>query len=374
MKRLQGYLIDRETGAGISGKTVSFENLAGAAITTATTYAQAVDTVTDSDGKFESWFELSPGPVNVQVDVSGTEVKVRKHDEMAQFGAVWSSDIQRMGRAFPNGIIDGYLNEMAVTTPSGHNIVIATGSAIIDGHVFSIENGAMTIAGAANNNAGIANRLDLVTLRQYKEAASGQDSGRQTVVVTQGVTTGVAPATPTGSDFTDIPLAVVSTAYLAPTKSVHKDLRYRSSGNPAISVREETSATTVITGTYATMATVEAEGLIEGVVYDGLLTLMVSVEYRANASAAQPNNLWVRMDFDFFAEGVVSDTDMGRVYSISTATSETDWLSLYRVFPIQGLTGVSDVSIDVELRKFISGNGTLTTGDIEAVLSLVPRR
>lgn len=225
MKRLQGYLIDRETGAGISGKTVSFENLAGAAITTATTYAQAVDSVTDSDGKFDAWFELSPGPVNVQVDVSASEIKVRKHDEMAQFGAVWSSDIGRLGRVIPNGVIDGFLDELAVTTPSGHNVVVATGAAIIHGHVFSIENGPLTKVGSANNNAAIANRLDLVTLRQHHETASGQDSGRQEVVITEGTTTDVAPATPTGADFTDIPLAVISTAYLASTKTVSEDKR-----------------------------------------------------------------------------------------------------------------------------------------------------
>src|SRR5687768_17122062 len=66
MKVITGYLLDRETGVGISGKTVSFEKLNGDPITTATTYAQSVSSTTDANGRFSGWFELSPGPVNVQ--------------------------------------------------------------------------------------------------------------------------------------------------------------------------------------------------------------------------------------------------------------------------------------------------------------------
>jgi hypothetical protein len=115
---------------------------------------------------------------------------------------------------------------MALSIPSGHTIRIATGGAVFNGNVFSIEQAAYDIAGAANANEAINPRLDLITLRQYNESAAGQDAGRQAVIVTQGSATSVVPAIPTGADFIDFPLGVVSTAYNAATKTVFRDDRY----------------------------------------------------------------------------------------------------------------------------------------------------
>src|SRR5687768_16980843 len=122
MKVITGYLLDRETGVGISGKTVSFEKLNGDPITTATTYAQSVSSTTDANGRFSGWFELSPGPVNVQVDVGASEVKRRVYDEQAKYDLSWSSDQERVVRALRDGVIKGFLNELAVTSAGGHNI------------------------------------------------------------------------------------------------------------------------------------------------------------------------------------------------------------------------------------------------------------
>ncbi len=365
MKRVQGYLIDRETGVGISGKTVSFENLAGAAITTATTYAQAVDAVTDADGKFEAWFELSPGPVNIQVDVSGTEVKVRKHDEMAQFGAVWSSDIGRLGRVIPDGVIDGFLNELAVTTPSGHNIVIATGAAIIRGSVFSIENGPMTIVGTANTNPAINPRLDLVTLRQHHETAAGQNSGRQEVVVTLGTSSDVAPATPTGADFTDLPLAVVSTAYNAPSKTLDEDLREFSNVSPApILLQEEfPSGTPAVTTSFVTFHTADVEGLDAGKIYDGYITVRAVVNY--DLAARGPEQVFVKFDSPYIWEG---DPSLDHMFSQLYIQREGDAISVGFLYgtvqeislPIVGVTGLSTLSIPIQFRKL----GSFTAGTV----------
>jgi hypothetical protein len=226
MKILRGYLIDRQTGLGIGSKDVSFLKLNGTAVTTADSYAQSVFTQTDGNGKFEAWFELSPGPVNVVVDaIPGVEVKVRKSDELSQASPSWFSDISRFARGFQEGFINNFLNEMAVTIGPGHQINIATGAAIFNGSTFSIENGPLAIAGTANP-AGPANpRYDLITLRQYNADAAGQLAGQQDIIVTLGTTSAVAPATPTGSTFKDLPLWVVSTPLGSATKTLVLDKR-----------------------------------------------------------------------------------------------------------------------------------------------------
>jgi hypothetical protein len=329
-----------------------------------------VDAVTDADGRFEAWFELSPGPVNIQVDVSGTEVKVRKHDEMAQFGSVWSSDIGRMGRIFPDGIINDYLNEMAVTTPSGHNIVIATGAAIIHGHIFSIENGPMTIVGTANTNPAIDPRLDLVTLRQYHETAAGQDSGRQEVVVTLGTSSDVAPATPTGADFTDLPLAVVSTAHLAASKTLDEDLREYVT--PAISelapniTRINGVGGVGLTTSYVTRHTFSVTGLNPDRTYDGEVTLQY---YVVTASGSGSNTMDIDITSPYAYGGVQEVTGVLPVQALASVNNQ----NLSYTIPLVGVTGVEDFTFDVRLKKLVTNPGITLTG-WDHFLVLRPRR
>lgn len=234
MKTVRGYLLDRATGAAISGKTVNFRDLAGAAISTLNTYYQSVDAVTQADGSFTGNFELSPGPVNISVTVSGSEVKARKWNENAQFGITWSSDLTRVIRGIPEGVLPGFFNELALSVPSGHTIRIATGGAVFNGGFFSFENNYYEVAGTANP-AGPANpRIDLITLRQYNADAVGQLAGKQEVIVTLGTVSGVAPVTPTGSNFKDFPIGTVSTAVGSPTKTVNSDLRVFAGGTAPV--------------------------------------------------------------------------------------------------------------------------------------------
>lgn len=225
VKELTGYLIDRVTGAGISGKNVSFNKLDGTPVSVSDTLWQQVSGTTDANGRFSARFELSPGPVNVQVDVSGSEKKVRKSDDKAQMGISWSNDISRIARGLGTGVVGGFLNELVVTANTGHTMFIGTGAAIFNGGVFSIEVNPISVVIPENTNPALTPRIDLITLRQYNESAAGQLSGKQEIIVTLGTTSGVAPATPTGASFVDFPLATVSTSYNSATTSPGKDLR-----------------------------------------------------------------------------------------------------------------------------------------------------
>lgn len=354
MKELIGYLIDRTTGLGIAAKPVSFKNLAGAAISSTTTYWQSVDAVTDADGRFRGRFELSPGPINIQVDAGASEKKVRKWDEKAQLGFVWASDMGRIGKALRDGVIDNYLNELAVSIPAGHTIRIATGAAIVNGNVFSIENGNMDIAGTANSNPALNPRLDLVTIRQYNEDAPGQDSGRQEVVVTLGVTQNVAPVTPTGSAFKDYPLAVVSTAYNASTKTVSTDMRTFVNEAPAVPLYDTDSidANIVIFYTaYTTVLTPNVTGLDPRKTYDG------EIHFHANVlgmNIQEEVNYYtlLKLDTPFMAGGAINDMKIHRIYrelgDVSSRAALTESVSFS--WPIVGVTGVTSLSLPVQIK------------------------
>lgn len=359
MKVLTGYLIDRTTGLGISGKTVAFTNLAGAAITTATSYAQSLSSTTDADGKFSAWFELSPGPVNVKVTAGGSEFKIRKNDETAQVGAAWQSDIQRIGWAFRDGVLPSFLNQLAVTTPSGHNIVIATGGAIIDGLLFSIENGSMTIAGTANSNPALNPRLDLVTLRQYKPTATGQDAGRQSVIVTLGTTQDVAPGTPTGADFTDYPLAVVSTGYLGSTKTLKTDLRTFTQQPTPEAMKIGSSSVppdvgglgTIITTSYVTQSTLTVTGLSAAETYDGEFSFDGHVLF---TDIAQGNTVVIAAKID--KTEVTGGPIVGHpIIEAKSAWSGSDKWDGTRPFTyrntISGITGVTSYDIPIQMLR-----------------------
>lgn len=254
MKEITGYLIDRTTGLGIAAKTVSFKDLAGSAISagavnpsgvsTGSIY-QVVSATTDANGKFSAIMEFSPGPVQITVDVSGAEKKVRKWDEKAQAGSNWMSDLSRFGEAYGEVVVAGYLADLAPSIVSGHTYRIGKGAAVVGGGIITIENmggaAGLDITGTANANPALNPRIDLITLRQYKETAAGQNAGRQAVVVTEGVSSNVAPATPTGADFTDIPLFTVSTAFGASTKTISQDLRRFTNFHPAVTVQDSAS-------------------------------------------------------------------------------------------------------------------------------------
>lgn len=254
MKEVVGYLIDRTTGLGISGKTVSFKDLGGSAISAGGVVAsgastgsiyQSVSSTTDANGRFVGSFELSPGPVNITVDVSGSEKKVRKWDEKAQAGVNWMGDLRIMSEAIGNVVIKNYLSDLAPQIVSGHTYRILKGAAAVGGGLISIDNlggaSGVDIVGNANANAALNPRIDLITLRQYSKDAAGQNAGRQAIVVTEGVSTGVAPATPTGSDFEDLPLFTVSTAFGASTKTIASDLRQFTNFHPAVTVVDSAS-------------------------------------------------------------------------------------------------------------------------------------
>jgi hypothetical protein len=239
MKKLVGYLIDRETGAGISGKSVFFEDLSSIAISSGThgTKYQSVSTSTDADGRFQAIFELSPGPVNIRVEAAVDETKVRMHDEQAQLGGVWTSDLPTGYQAFGDGVIEDLLDEMDVSVVSAHTIRVKKGASFVDGHVFSILDmggaAGVDVAGTANNNAAINPRIDTVCLKQWADTAADQDSGRQEIVIIEGSASNVAPTLPSSSDYTLLPLRDLSTAYLGSTKTLSTDRRVYAGGGSA---------------------------------------------------------------------------------------------------------------------------------------------
>lgn len=353
MKKLTGYLRDRATGVGVSGKAVTWKNLAGADITSAVTYWQDVDAVTDADGRFEAKFELSPGPVNVTVTVSGSEVKKRMHDEQVQYGPVWSSDIGRIIAAREEGVIDNFLNELALSIPAGHTIRIATGGAIFNHGIYTIENGPLDITGTANPS-GPNPRIDLVTLRQYDEDASGQNAGRQTYVVTEGSSAGVAPSTPTGADFVDLPLGTVSTAQGAATKTLHSDLRvFTPASAPSTEPKHSrTVANSVFNSTtsLATWITAVISGLDASRIYDGELILHGTVDVETATAVAA---LMVSVSHANLLDGGFASTKDGDSIAVvyPGTYDEFDWQVFEWTWPIIGLTGVTSMTIPVQLKR-----------------------
>jgi hypothetical protein len=345
VKIITGYLRDRELGTGVSGKAVTFKNLAGADITSAVTYWQDVDAVTDADGRFEGKFELSPGPINVTITVSGSEVKKRMHDEQAQYGSSWSSDLYRAFRGNEEGVIDGFLNELAVSCPGGHTIRIATGGARFNGGIFTIENGPLDIAGTANPS-GVNPRLDLVTLRQYNADAAGQDAGRQTYVVTEGTVANTIPATPTGSSFVDFPLAAVSTAVGAGSKTVHTDLREFPGGIPDTEPKHSRTVGTThfsTSSSYVTWITPTITGLDTSRIYDGELIVNIHGD---GESAVAPSILWGKATHANLVDGGF-DTTFGFAYGASDNYGPQE---ITFFWPIIGLTGVTSLSFPLQLK------------------------
>lgn len=360
MKEITGYLIDRTTGVGVSGKAVTFKDLAGVAIAAGTavstgtpagaSYAQSVSAVTDGNGKFAAWFELSPGPVNTVVTVSGSEIKTRKADEKAPFGIQWAADTSRVIQALPSGVSRGFLNELAVSNPAGHTIRIATGGAVFGGGVFTIENGNLDIPGSSYTGTPGWSRIDIVTLRQYKESAAGQLSGQQRVVVTEG--TGAlaptAPATPTGADFTDLLLAQLSTAHGAGSKTV-TDRRVFS--NPSSSDKAQLttslrgSGSVSVTTSYTTLQSIVVSGLSPNVVYDGEVLL----QYEASTDSGGPGAIVLQdITSPYHVGGIAADVLLGGVIPSSVNVPGSN---IYHTNPLVGISGVSGFTYDIRLKR-----------------------
>lgn len=381
MKEIKGYLIDRTTGVGIAGEPVTFKDLAGADIATGThgTVWQEKDSVTQADGSFKFRCELSPGPIQVFLDISATEKKARKWDEKAQMGLQWSSDISRVGRGFGNGFVKGYLSDLALSIVSGHTFRIAKGQAVIDGVVWSLENiggaSGYDILGTANDpGSGINPRLDLVSLRQYKEDAAGQLAGKQDVVVTLGTTSNVVPATPTGADFTAMPIGVLSTAEGAATKTINSDKRIFL--NPSVADRAPkfgfaSLPSMTLTGGYQNVVTVNVTGLNPDITYDGYFHARIPTRIEEPSNSSQTTVL-VQCDItnDKSIYGVENNVEIWR-----DLISVGNWSGamVEMMIPIAGVSGVTTFSWDLRLQKSGGHAGTavsiFNTGKASVYLS-----
>lgn len=356
MKQIKGYLLDKTNGSGISGKTVTFTKLDGSLVTTADTLDQSTSAVTAADGSFYGNFELSPGPINVQVDADIDEVKKRLSDERAEFGFQWASDISRIARS-RRGIVAGFLNELAVTVPSGHTIRVNTGAAIFNGSVFSIEMGHQDLAGTANSNASISTRVDLVTLRQYNEDAAGQLSGKQQIVITLGSTSGVAPAIPTGADFEDLPIAEIRTDYNSSTSTV-TDRRQFSGGSLVFYQSVPLAQNKKNTGDF-TAATLTMSGLDPNAVYDGTLRISLGT-YVHSGGANEGVSQWkLTHNKSWLNPSSLTQKDIG-----GDQWSRYNYATRHRIFiefPIVGLTGVSTETYPLVLRNVASAEAYVST-------------
>ncbi len=372
MKEITGYLIDRTTGLGISGKAVSFLKLDGTAVPATATglTTGSKDTITASDGKFSAWWELSPGPVNVLVDVSASEKKIRKHNEKAQLGMPFSSDLLRLSRMSGPGFVRGVGGALGITLPGGHTIRISTGIAMMPaGGVFSIENGYIDLTGTANSNAAINPRIDLITLRQYNEDAAGQNAGRQTIIITEGSTTNVAPATPTGSDFRDLPIGTVATAYLGSTKTEHSDLRgYINSTSTDMAPKNFSQAMTTLflTNSYQTwLPGITTSGLDPNRVYDGELIFSGIFDYALSGGGLAKLQASIS-DSSLLNSGWPLGTVVAGAGD-DTASTNRSIESFHFSWPIIGLTGVTGNTYGPTFKTAIFGPNVAITDGIMQV-------
>lgn len=146
------HLRNVSTGAGINGATFNaFLHSGGGSFAT---------DATDADGLAELDTNY-PGPHYTQVIYNGKTIN-NSSREVGFIGTFSGADLPTAFRAFDDGVLDDYLNEMSVAAGVGLSVDVATGAAIVLGHPF--ENDATTnvvLAVADPTNP----RIDRIVLR-----------------------------------------------------------------------------------------------------------------------------------------------------------------------------------------------------------------
>lgn len=201
-------------------------------------------TTTDPTGLFEWTAELSPGPIEVEAQVSLTERKVRSGAEVMQAGEVFISDQQELFLIFSDGVITDVYDDLLVTASvSNRDITVNAGRCCLVGRLWGIDTPRILTAAP---NTTLASRRDLVVARQY---IGGSYAGRQDLVLVAGTVNGVDPTINANPDILEFPLARFTIAQNAGTGTI-TDLRVFSTSfinDNTVSAAKLTAATNLST-------------------------------------------------------------------------------------------------------------------------------
>lgn len=198
--RLKGYLRTNPGGAAVSGVTVSLLDVQTdlAPATTAFTNLSGTTSVTDGTGAWEFTMDLNPvGPLRVQADVGGGNLRHRRQDELFQYDGYFINQLPESLAAFTSGILRAIANEFLTTASATRVLTIQPGLSLIQGFPLGWDSGNKTITGAANGSG--STRYDFLVLRQWY---TGAHIGKQDIVLVQGGATTDPVVTSTESDLT----------------------------------------------------------------------------------------------------------------------------------------------------------------------------
>lgn len=204
MAKIVDFIRSIPNGTGVNGVNVSIKKHVDD--TTVTTV------VSDTDGMFTYTADGSPGPIYVRA-ATGDRTRVRSGSATNQIGTIYGSDIPVAIRALGDGVIQGYsdpsvaANNMAVGVGTGLQVLVATGAALLDGHVYRCTSSTpLTIS---SNSSGVT-RVDRVVVRLTREGQT--EEGKCVLAVTAGTPGSGAPALTQSSSVWEIGLATVTVA------------------------------------------------------------------------------------------------------------------------------------------------------------------
>jgi hypothetical protein len=195
---LSGFLRETPGGTGVAGGvvTVKLHSTDGA--------VGGMSDTTDADG-FWDIASGYPGEFYVEVE-SGSVKKVQSSKITGFVGTFALRDLPLIFRAFTDGYVDGFGDNLAVVVNTGMSVTVGTGMGIIHGNGWyhaADENVTVTAADGSND------RIDLVVVRFTK--AGNTDAGKREVVIIAGTPAGspVAPDPLDTSTYKDLPLAEI---------------------------------------------------------------------------------------------------------------------------------------------------------------------
>jgi hypothetical protein len=347
--KAQGTLREYPGGAPVSGATVTIKLEADdSTITTDTT---------DADGRWQYSANGSPGPWRWE-GVEGTVTRVGSSATYGSGGAYALYELIYALRALGNGVVEGYLNALAVTyDAAGLDLDVNTGAAIAKGIIANFpsvtDHSVVTSRDATHPKACYL----VVEFTGAGEAAEGK-------AVIKDVC-GSAAASPTLPSLTQseatyqVPLATFTLPNTGSTTLTNvTDARtYPSQRNPVVSATAYrldpavTTTTTSTTGADVTWTSGSASPtLLSGVTYD--------IEARATLSAKVTAGQTVSI-----APYIDGTTNIAPY----VASNLTDYALISNVHTLEGVVGAG-AGITCGLRwKVSGGTGTATTGTLSII-------
>jgi len=161
--------------------------------------------VTDANGEFTYEVNGSPGAVVYEAVVAAGSNKKHSSVSVGPAGALQLAEVDRVLRAFPDGVVEGVDSAMTVVPATGLNVTVGTGSALVRGRIHT----QYTTLGVGIPAPDVTNpRIDLIVLRA---TVSGVDDGMTEIARLAGTpaATPVAPTVTQSATIWEIPLGQV---------------------------------------------------------------------------------------------------------------------------------------------------------------------